>query len=168
MPPENEPRLLEVIKKVAATQADVVIIGGVAIQMQGGRHVTFDIDFAYRRTLETARRIAAAMAEQNPIPVNWPDDVPFIWDELTLMNQTALTLETDLGRVDFLAEPAGVSTFEVLFRNAMVLEIDGMEVRVASIEDLLAMKRAAGRPKDLAHIAELETIQRLRAEESAG
>lgn len=88
-----------------------------------------------------------------------------MWDEQTLLGMTTITLVTDLGRIDFLSEPAGVESYDQLRRNAVEMDLDGQLVLVAGIEDLIAMKRAAGRPKDLAHIAELETIQRLMREE---
>jgi hypothetical protein len=55
-----------------------------------------------------------------------------------------------------------VSDFAALRERADVVEIVGVEVRIASIEDLIAMKKAAGRPKDLIAVEELEAIKRLR------
>lgn len=95
------------------------------------------------------------------MPVDWPEGVPYVWDEQMLMNSTNVTLKTDLGRIDFLAEPDGAPPYEVLKERAMRFDLDGREILVASIDDLISMKKAVGRPKDLAHIAELETIKRL-------
>jgi len=66
--------------------------------------------------------------------------------------------------LDVLAKPPGAPPFKTLWERADRLDAGGFVIRVASIDDLLAMKRAAGRPKDLADIAELEAILRLRAE----
>jgi hypothetical protein len=82
------------------------------------------------------------------------------------MNSTNLTLETGLGRIDFLAEPDGAPPYEVLKERAVRFDLHGREIFVASIDDMISMKKAAGRPKDLAHVAELETIKRLMAEEA--
>lgn len=49
--------------------------------------------------------------------------------------------------------------------RAVRFDLDGKEVLVASIDDLISMKKAAGRPKDMGHVAELETIKRLMEEE---
>lgn len=81
------------------------------------------------------------------------------------MNSTVLTLRTDLGRIDFLAEPDGAPPYEQLKQRSMQFDLDGRTVEVASVDDLIAMKRAAGRPKDLAQVAELETIKRLTSRE---
>lgn len=86
-------------------------------------------------------------------------------DAKTFKNVLNLTLTTDVGDIDLLAEPAGVDSFEGLWERANVMEIFGLQVRVASIEDLIAMKRAAGRPKDQQHLLELLDLRQfLRAE----
>ena len=97
--------------------------------------------------------------------VTRPEGLPFVWDDQTLMNSTTLTLDTDLARIDFLAEPDGANNYKEMKSRAATFDLDGHTIYVASIEDLLAMKRAAGRPQDVQDIAQLETIKRLREEE---
>ncbi len=80
---------------------------------------------------------------------------------------TNLTLQTDLGDFDILAEPEGIDNFEGLWERATYLPLFGLQVRVASLEDLIAMKRAANRPKDQLHVLELLEIQKLLREEGA-
>lgn len=145
---------------------DFVVVGGLAVSIAGGDHITNDVDLAFIRRRDNCRALAAALAPYHPRPLSWPEGLPFVWDEQTLMNASVLTLDTDLGRIDFLAEPEGAPPYEQLKARAMTFELEGHTVYVACIEDLISMKRAAGRPKDLAHIAELETIQRLLAEEN--
>ena len=148
------------------SDADVVLIGGVAIILHGGSHLTEDVDFAFVRTRENTKRIADALRTLHPRPWNWPSDLPFVWDDQSLMNSTVLTLDTDWGRIDFLAEPAGIKDYKSLKANACTVKVHGREITLASIDDLIAMKRAAGRAKDLGHVAELETLRGLIADES--
>ena len=162
---ENPFRFEDIVKAVSDAGADFVVIGGIALSIIGGDYVTFDADFAFTRRRENARAIVSALAPYHPMPVDWPDGVPFVWDEQTVMKAPALTLVTDLGRVDFLAELTGAPPYVQLKARAPTIDLEGRVVRVACIEDQIAMKRAAGRPKDIAHIAELETIQRLMSEE---
>lgn len=67
----------------------------------GGDHNTKDVDVAVLRTRDNAKRIAAALAPFRPRPSGWPDDLPFVWDDQTIMNSSLLTLETTIGRIDF-------------------------------------------------------------------
>lgn len=71
---------------------------------------------------------------------------------------------TEFGDLDILGNPAGIDSFEGLFERSTVMEIYGVEVQVASIDDLIAMKRAANRPKDHIHILELLRLQALHHE----
>ena len=88
-----------------------------------------------------------------------PPGLPFFWKVRTLRNIMNITLRTDLGSVNLFGELAGSGSFEQLWNDATLLELDGLPVRVASIRSLIAMKRAAGRPKDLTHLMELEQMQ---------
>lgn len=164
MPSGESIDFLHLVRLLTEADCDVVIIGGLALQILGGDYVTYDADFAYIRRRANAKKIADALTPYHPMPVDWPEGLPFVWDDQTLMCSTNLTLQTDLGRIDFLAEPDGAPAYDILRENAVRYDLDGKIVYVASIDDLIAMKRAAGRPKDLAHIAELETLKRLVAE----
>jgi len=75
-----------------------------------------------------------------------------------------VALKTDIGRIDLLAEPAGAPSFKELKAHALLVELDGFQVYVASIDDLISMKEAAGRPKDLGAVAELKTLKGLHEE----
>ena len=65
---------------------------------------------------------------------------------------------TTAGDVDLMLVLPGVDSFEGLLARSMVVELQGRRVRVASVADIIAMKRVAGRPKDLDHIEELEEL----------
>lgn len=138
-----------------------VVIGGFAMYLQGADYFTVDIDISFARDRENTDALAKMLASQNARLRNFPPDLPFILDGQTLRNNTTITLETQLGLFDLLAEPEGVDGFEGLWERANVLEVDGNPVRVACITDLIAMKRAANRPKDQDHIRQLEALQKL-------
>jgi hypothetical protein len=73
-----------------------------------------------------------------------------------------LTLDTPEGGLDLLVDPGGSPGYEALKADAEPIDFDGREILIASIEDLLAMKRAANRPQDQTDIEALTAIQRLR------
>lgn len=148
----------ETIAVLSAAGLRFVIVGGIAMRLQGSAHITDDIDFAFARDPDNLEALVKALAPYHPSLRGAPPGLPFFWDIRTLKNMVNLTLETDLGSVDLLGEPAGVASFHSLWEDATVLSLDGSAVRVASIPALIAMKRAAGRPKDLLHLMELEQM----------
>ena len=78
-----------------------------------------------------------------------------------------LHLKTDMGAIDLLPLPDGVESYAGLRERAEIKSVDepdGFSVAVASIEDLIAMKQAANRPKDQLHIMELRAVQRVLGE----
>jgi len=158
--PEKLPDFTTVLKALRESGAQVVLIGGVAMNAHGTDTATFDIDFAFARTRQTERAIAQALGRFHPRPKGFPEGLPFVWDETTVHNMTTLTLATAEGDVDFLAEPDGAPPFTELAARALEVEVFGERVLVASIDDLIAMKRAAGRPKDLLHIMHLEAAKK--------
>ena len=90
-----------------------------------------------------------------------PSNVRFRLDARSLAAGDHFTFTTDAGSLDVLGTPSGVSGYDELARNARETDLDGIDVLVASIDDLIRMKRAAARPKDL---VELEILGALREE----
>ncbi len=156
---EQKSEFQQIISVLSAAGLRFVIVGGIAMRLQGSAHITDDIDFAIARDADNLEALVKALAPYHPYLRGAPPGLPFFWDVRTLKNIMNITLETDLGSVDLLSEPAGVASFEALWQEATVLERNGIAVRVASIPALIAMKRAAGRPKDLVHLMELEQMQ---------
>ena len=153
----------DLLRALAKADARVVVVGGVAVQLQGSAYTTQDIDFAYDRTRENAQRIAHALKPFNPRPRNYPDGVPFIFDASTLMSNEVLTLETTAGDVDLLGAIKGLGGFREVDAAAEPLPFEGFQVRVLTVDALIVAKRAAGRPKDEAGLVELEAIREARA-----
>ncbi|MBC8137253.1 MAG: hypothetical protein H8F28_15340 [Fibrella sp.] len=79
----------------------------------------------------------------------------------TLQAVRYLNLYTDLGEVDVMRQIPGVDSFDGLWERSALIDLGGFAVRVASLDDLIAMKRAANRPKDQAHLYELLALKKL-------
>ena len=75
-----------------------------------------------------------------------------------------LTLDTPQGPLDVLAEPDASGGYAHLRANAIDATVSGVTVKIAGLDDLIAMKKAAGRPKDRVYVEELEAIRRIRRE----
>ncbi len=142
---------------------DFVVIGGIAAVLHGSPRATQDLDISFATDEANLVALGKVLVELNARRRGVVDDVPFIPDHRTLRQIQNLTLETAAGDFDLLVQPDGAPAYARLRQNADRYDVGAFSVLVATIEDLLAMKRAAGRPKDLTDIEELTTIARLRA-----
>ncbi len=140
-----------------------VLVGGLAVMAHGGTRNTRDADLAIAFDLENRKRVVRALAPLNPRPERLASGAHWIWDELCVRAPWSLFV-TDAGRVDLLVRMSGVESFDALYERSEVHEVFGMSLRIASIDDLLAMKRTAGRDRDQEDIRQLEAIQKLTAE----
>ena len=148
---------------------DFVVVGGVAGLAQGSSYPTYDLDVAYARDPGNLRRLADALAAIGVTLRGAPSDLPFQLDAQTLANGANFTFDTEFGSFDILGDIAGVKSYEGLRKASELKRIAGVEVRVASLDDLISMKRAANRVKDQLMVVEyVELADELRhREESA-
>ena len=138
-----------------------VVIGGVAARAHGSPSATTDLDVCYERSPANLDRLAQALRTVHATLRGVEPGLPFRLDARTLQMGDHFTLVTELGDLDCLGTPAGTDGFNELSRNAVLVDFDGVAVRFASLDDLMTMKRAAGRPKDR---VELEILEALRQE----
>jgi hypothetical protein len=136
-----------------------VLIGGLAANLHGSPSVTEDLDICYARDRKNLESLSAALLELRARLRGAPSDVPFLLDAATLEAGDHFTFDTDAGSLDILGTPAGTSGFDALNVNAVEMHFDLMSVKVASIDDLMRMKRAAGRPKDRIELEILGALQ---------
>ncbi|HEX3468038.1 MAG TPA: hypothetical protein VHT05_08185 [Candidatus Elarobacter sp.] len=152
----------DVLRRLAEAEARFVVIGGVAAKLHGSAYVTFDLDLAYERTRDNAKRIATALLSLHPRPRGLPHDLPFVFDAQTLISAEVLTLETDAGDVDLLGAVKGVGPYSAVEASSELVDLAGFSVRILSIDGLIRAKRAAGRPKDEPGLIELEMLKEAR------
>ena len=150
------------IQLLTGRGVDFVVIGGYAAVLHGSPRITRDLDVCYATEPVNLRVLGRALTDMNARPAGVDEDVPFVADARTLARMQMLTLVTDLGRLDLMTPPKGAPPYARMRDRAERYDLDGVLVRVAAIPDLVKMKRAAGRKKDIADVEELEAIQRLR------
>jgi hypothetical protein len=146
--PRSVPRLADQLAALERHAVDFVVVGGIAGLAHGSSYPSFDLDIAYSRAKPNLVRLVAALKDLNVSLRGAPSDLPFQLDVTSLENGANFTFATPYGDFDILAEIAGVRSYEDLRANAEQKRIAGHEVLVASIDDLIAMKRSANRPKD--------------------
>jgi hypothetical protein len=148
--------LEKLLRHLVEGGVDFVVVGGVAVVIQSTPRFTGDLDISYALDHENLDRLGGVLTKLGARLRMTDEDLPFIPDGRTLRRAMLLTLTTSEGDLDLLAEPDGSPGYTAMRRRATHVDIEGVTVMVASIDDLIAMKQAAGRPKDLVDIESLE------------
>jgi hypothetical protein len=156
------PAFRELIGTLVAGGVEFILAGGVAAVAHGAARATFDLDVVYRRTADNIDRLAATLAPLEPYLRGAPAGLPFRFDPPTISRGLNFTLTTRLGDLDLLGEIVGGGTYEALFDASDEIVIFGYRCRCLSLEALIRAKRAAGRPKDIEALAELEALREER------
>ena len=156
--------LEEVLRIVEVRQVKYILIGGWAATIHGSARSTVDVDLVYARDRENIRRLAQALQPYSPYLRGAPPGLPFKWDEATIRNGLNFTLTTTKGAIDLLGEVAGGGTYDQLFPFSTLVKAADTLCRCVTLEKLIQLKRAAGRPKDLEAIAELRALLSERRE----
>lgn len=153
---------LGALRTLLAYKVDFVLIGGLAARLHGSPSVTNDLDVCHERSVANLERVAAALEEMEA-SLRLPDPgerVEVAIDARLLMATENLTLITGFGAFDLLARPTGTEGYEDLIRDAVTVKLErALSVSIASIDDLIRMKRASGRPKDLIEVEVLTALQ---------
>lgn len=155
------------LRTLSERRVEFILVGGVAAVAHGSAKLTQDVDVVYRRTEGNISRLVAAIADKEPYLRGAPPGLPFQWDEETIRRGLNFTLTTKLGDLDLLGEITGGGTYEDLLPHTIVIRAFGVECRCLDLPHLIHVKRAAGRPRDLDAVAELEAIlhEKIRREE---
>lgn len=141
-----------------------ILIGGQAGRAWGSPLVTEDVDAVHARDRENLERLAAALRELDAklrVP-GVDEELPFQLDATTLERGFNFTFRTTAGDLDVLGLPAGIDGFHELEPNAVRMHLADHDVLVASLDDLIRMKIAAGRPKDREAVETLVALRDVR------
>jgi len=133
------------------------IIGGVAVQVHGHRRTTKELDIVPAPSTENFRRLAAALVELEAHPRDLPG-APGPSAEQLSTAPVVPPLATRHGELHVLNTVPGAASYDDLRKRALVVELDGIALAIAGLDDVIAMKRASGRPADLRDIAVLTAM----------
>jgi hypothetical protein len=159
---------LHLFRLLTQEEVEVVLVGGVAMIVQGVTHDTNDIDLCYRRTVANMERLVLAILPLNPrLRVEGLTDaearlLPWQLDVQALGSMETLTLMTDAGAVDLVAKLSGIGDYDAIRDEIVDVELDGITMSVLTLRAIIANKRAAARDKDIAALPRIEATLRLR------
>jgi hypothetical protein len=152
---------LRIFRELNDDEVRYVVIGAFAGRLLGSPAFTRDLDICHDTDERNLDALASVLKRLNARLRGTDRLVPFQLHARGLASPSSLTMTTDAGDLDLLAMPAGTTGYDDLVRTAESTDLDGLTVLVTSIDDLIRMKRAAGRPKDL---IEVEVLGALRDE----
>ena len=154
-----------IFKALAETEIDYVLIGGLAVGAHGAARATKDVDICPDPAEENLRRLAGLLESIDAVNADEsqfkPDELP-AHDLEGLRGRGNFRLRTRLGDLDVMqyVDPFEDETWTILDRHAEDRQAFGHTVRVCSYEDLLEMKRAAGRDQDRIDIENIRAARR--------
>jgi predicted nucleotidyltransferase len=142
---------------------EFIIVGGVAAILHGLGYSTYDLDVVYSRERANIAKLVRSLGPYSPYLRGAPPGLPFKLDERTVRMGLNFTLVTAFGDLDLLGEVTAIGNYRELFPLSKEITAFGVRCRCANLEPLIHMKRAAGRPKDLEIVAQLQALLEERA-----
>jgi hypothetical protein len=157
--------LVDILRALSEADVRAVVVGGVAVVLHGHPRLTADLDLVLDPTEDNVATALGVLQEQGlvprlPVPAEHFADAETRerWRRERQLTVFALPDPQDPRReVDLFA--AAPVPFEELWRCSRVVVVADVEIRVAGLDHLIAMKRETGRPQDLADIAVLERLR---------
>jgi hypothetical protein len=147
---------------LAEGEVQYIIVGGFAATAHGSAFLTVDLDIVYDRAPANIDRLVRALAPLAPYLRGAPPGLPFTLDVDTIAKGLNFTLTTTAGDLDLLGEATGGGTYDALLPHSELRDVLDQTCRFVDLDTLIRLKRAAGRPKDIERVAELEAIRALQ------
>jgi len=146
----ENPQYRKILLRLADEGVEVIVVGMAAAILQGVPTSTWDLDVVHRRTAENVERLLRVIQDIDAVARG--DSRRLRPNETHLIGPGHVLLETKFGDFDCLGAIDGGRAFEDLLASSVLIDFEGRPVRVLALKELLAVKRRAARPKDLAAI----------------
>lgn len=155
------PRFFEpdrILRVLAAHDVRFILVGGIAATVHGSPSVTYDVDVAPEQSPENLTRLAAALTELGAVRYTEPDE-DLAEPSANELSARIEQFASPIGYIDVLRELRAVGGYDELMATAELVDIAGVSVYVAALDDIIASKQAAHRPKDLAQLPALYALR---------
>lgn len=153
-----------ILQGLNTARVKFVVIGGIAAAAHGSRRVTDDVDICYDVSLPNLKRLSVLLAGWEAYPRGIERGLPFFMDGRQFRVTPTMTLVTTEGFFDVLDTVKGVGDYEKCRERSIAISAFGVRFRILDLPSLIDAKRAAGRPRDLDQIPELEALLALGSE----
>lgn len=166
-------RPLKILEVLVKYNVDFVVIGGVASAVHGAPFSTTDVDVVPELRTSNLDQLASALRELKATlrDESEPKGIQIDIDGKTLKKALPdfgfLRFDTEYGFLDLLYRPAGTEGFRDLAQSAEQEDVGSVQVRIASLEDVIRSKQAVGRPRDLQQLPTLRRLLELQKESDA-
>lgn len=145
----------EILRRLGSADVELIVVGMAAAILQGVPTTTRDLDVVHRRTPENVDRLLRVLRDVDAVARHDPRRVRP--NATHLIGPGHILLETRYGDLDCLGALDGARTYEDLLDATVLIDFEGRALRVLDLRELVAIKKRAGRPKDLAVIPYLES-----------
>ena len=147
--PDDEFAPEEIVRVLNEHGVVCVLIGGFAAWLQGSPIPTEDVDIVPATDRDNYARLSAALTELDAhVRAAGVEPQQFSHDADSLAATHVWNLTTKYGDLDITACPTGTRGYDDLRREALEVTIRGVQVKLASLADIVRSKEAAGRDKD--------------------
>jgi hypothetical protein len=139
-----------IFRALAKRGVRYILVGATAARLQGFPRLTADADIAPATDSDNLKRLSAALRDLHArvYTESVPEGLAFSCDAKTLARAEVWNLTTDAGRLDVIFKPSGTQGYDDLARSAVSYQAFGIELRAASLEDILRSKLASNRAQD--------------------
>jgi hypothetical protein len=141
-----------------------ILIGATAARLQGFPRLTADADISPASDPDNLKCLSAALRDLRArvLTESVPEGLAFSCDAETLSRSNLWNLVTEAGRLDLIFKPSGTQGFDDLARSAVTYDVFGVEVRAASLKDILRSKLTSDRPQDQQDVIVLKEMLKRR------
>jgi predicted nucleotidyltransferase len=158
------PDYVGLLRLLSEAEIKFVAIGGVAMMLHGANYFTVDVDVCVERSPDNAERICRALKPYSEQVRGAFTDMVYFFTTIT----RGESFRTEFGQVDFLGEVSGIGDYGAVLNYSTVIELEGFEMRIITLEGLIKAKEAANRPKDQQHLITLRALREIEDKEENG